>query len=109
MGASSFRVVTRVLLFALLGCNADARGKAQHVVLIVWDGMRPEFATDKYAPHLAALPIARLNSGHSERSGHTESRSHRRASNVCEREAETESAGKDMRTAHRHFTGSPGP
>ncbi len=32
-----------------------APGKAEHVVLIVWDGMRPDFATLEYAPTLAAL------------------------------------------------------
>jgi predicted AlkP superfamily pyrophosphatase or phosphodiesterase len=50
-----FSFTIRFLVFALLVCNAEAKGKAQHVVLVVWDGMRPEFATEKYAPHLAAL------------------------------------------------------
>ena len=55
MRPSWFRFPIRLLLFALWACNVEARGKAQHVVLIVWDGMRPEFAVEKYAPHLAAL------------------------------------------------------
>jgi predicted AlkP superfamily pyrophosphatase or phosphodiesterase len=50
-----FTFTVRILLFALLACNVEARGKAQHVVLIVWDGMRPGFAVEKYAPHLVAL------------------------------------------------------
>ena len=38
--------------------KAPARGKAEHVVLIVWDGMRPDFATDQYAPTLSKLAQA---------------------------------------------------
>lgn len=30
----------------------------RHVVLVVWDGMRPDFATDQYAPTLAKLAHA---------------------------------------------------
>lgn len=50
----------RSLLFPLLsaalanlhGAPAPERGKAEHVVLIVWDGMRPEFVTEGNAPTL---------------------------------------------------------
>jgi arylsulfatase A-like enzyme len=33
----------------------DTHGAPRHVVLIVWDGMRPDFATEKYAPNLDKL------------------------------------------------------
>lgn len=32
-----------------------AETKSRHVVLIVWDGMRPDFATEKFAPNLDKL------------------------------------------------------
>ncbi|MEP6956321.1 MAG: alkaline phosphatase family protein [Chthoniobacterales bacterium] len=36
--------------------NEEAEGKAAaHVVLIIWDGMRPEFVTEEYAPTLWEL------------------------------------------------------
>jgi arylsulfatase A-like enzyme len=43
----------------VLGCMAlcqaaSAAGKASHVVLIVWDGMRPDFVTQEYSPTLFA-------------------------------------------------------
>src|SRR5580693_2750113 len=46
-----------VVLLALgLGCRqAVAAGKASHVVLIVWDGMRPDFVTPETAPTLWQL------------------------------------------------------
>jgi len=31
---------------------AHAKGQAEHVVMIVWDGMRPDFITPQYAPTL---------------------------------------------------------
>jgi arylsulfatase A-like enzyme len=34
---------------------AHAKGKADHVVLVVWDGMRPDFVLPQYAPHLFSL------------------------------------------------------
>jgi arylsulfatase A-like enzyme len=50
------------LLALTLGvlANSDAgpkaeRGQAEHVVLIVWDGMRPDFVTETHAPVLWAL------------------------------------------------------
>lgn len=35
--------------------SAWANGKAEHVVVLVWDGMRPDFITPQFAPHLYAL------------------------------------------------------
>jgi arylsulfatase A-like enzyme len=45
------------LLFALVA-SSFAAGKAEHVVLIVWDGMRPDSVNDHNAPTLAALARA---------------------------------------------------
>ncbi len=39
----------------LLGTPAFAAGKAKHVIVIVWDAMRPDFVTEEYAPTLARL------------------------------------------------------
>src|SRR4029079_2715981 len=33
----------------------EKSGKAQHVVVLVWDGMRPDFVTDQNTPTLATL------------------------------------------------------
>jgi len=35
--------------------SANAAGKAEHVVIVVWDGMRPDFITPQYAPTLYSL------------------------------------------------------
>jgi predicted AlkP superfamily pyrophosphatase or phosphodiesterase len=47
------------LLVALISVSAAASlfaaGKATHVVLIVWDGMRPDFITEENAPTLVKL------------------------------------------------------
>jgi arylsulfatase A-like enzyme len=48
------------LLLLLLLCNlipvdAFAKGKAKHVVMIVWDGMRPDFVTEQNTPTLWKL------------------------------------------------------
>src|SRR5215510_1545794 len=46
------------LLMALLGCSlehAAARGQADHVIVVVWDGMRPDFVTPQYTPTLYEL------------------------------------------------------
>ena len=32
-----------------------ARGRAEHVVIVVWDGMRPDFVTEEHTPTLAKL------------------------------------------------------
>src|SRR5262249_24327958 len=46
-----------ILIIGILACsliNAVAR-KGDHVVLIVWDGMRPDFVTSQYTPTLYEL------------------------------------------------------
>src|SRR5881409_2280225 len=59
----------RLLAAALLGClcwfNANDvaaaaqpsahKGRAEHVVVVVWDGMRPDFITPQYTPTLYQL------------------------------------------------------
>ncbi len=54
--------LTMVLVIALSGLGAadppPTRVPAEHVVLIVWDGMRPDFVTTETAPTLAALARA---------------------------------------------------
>lgn len=35
--------------------RAAAEGKAEHVVVVVWDGMRPDFITPQFAPNLYSL------------------------------------------------------
>lgn len=35
--------------------NAPAAGKAEHILLVVWDGMRPDFVSPQYTPTLYAL------------------------------------------------------
>ncbi len=51
------RLVQRfILLGALLGShNALAAGANRHVVVIVWDGMRPDFISPEHTPALAQL------------------------------------------------------
>lgn len=44
-----------LLVLAIYCCNASAAGKASHVVLVVWDGMRPDFVTPETAPTLYQL------------------------------------------------------
>jgi len=40
---------------AFLAPDALAKGKAEHVVVVVWDGMRPDFVRPQYAPNLYTL------------------------------------------------------
>jgi arylsulfatase A-like enzyme len=47
--------LTATLLFALAATATFAAGKAAHVVVLVWDGMRPEFVTPEAAPTLCLL------------------------------------------------------
>jgi arylsulfatase A-like enzyme len=52
------RLITKVLtclLVVLLGREGFAAGRASHVVLIVWDGMRPDFVSEATTPALFAL------------------------------------------------------
>ena len=61
----SYRTILPLVLGFLLAGSAwptaaepaskDRRGEAQHVVLVVWDGMRPDFVTEANAPNLARL------------------------------------------------------
>ena len=44
-----------VLLFALLSTEALAAGTAARVVVVVWDGMRPDFVTAETTPTLCQL------------------------------------------------------
>jgi len=39
----------------ILAADPAVRGKAEHVVVVVWDGMRPDFVTPENTPTLAAL------------------------------------------------------
>ena len=50
----SSKLFTAVLL-ALVTSHALAAGVTRHVVLVVWDGMRPDFVTEKHTPVLYGL------------------------------------------------------
>lgn len=54
-----FKVVAAVsgavLGFPGLAQSVVAKGQAEHVVVVVWDGMRPDFITPQYVPTLYAL------------------------------------------------------
>lgn len=56
---SSPGVALATLAVAILmlspGSAALANGKAEHVVMLVWDGMRPDFITPQFCPNLYAL------------------------------------------------------
>ena len=43
------------LLAAAGATSALAKGKAEHIVLVVWDGMRPDFIRPQYCPTLYSL------------------------------------------------------
>jgi len=43
------------LLLCMVSVTAGAVGKASHVVVIVWDGMRPDFVTEETTPTLFKL------------------------------------------------------
>jgi arylsulfatase A-like enzyme len=47
-----------LLEISLSASVASATGSQRHVVLIVWDGMRADFANEKYAPNLDKLARA---------------------------------------------------
>src|SRR5262245_55600909 len=45
-----------IAIAALVGApGIGASAPSRHVVLVVWDGMRPDFVTEKYAPTLDKL------------------------------------------------------
>jgi arylsulfatase A-like enzyme len=54
MKSAVFLLLLPLLTPVCLGADAD-RGKAHHVVVIVWDGMRPDFVTEKTTPNLWKL------------------------------------------------------
>jgi len=46
------------VVFALAGAAANVyaeKGQAEHVIIMVWDGMRPDFINPQYTPNLYAL------------------------------------------------------
>ncbi len=47
--------VSLLLLFACGARGAEERGKAERVLVVVWDGMRPDLLKEKNAPTLFAL------------------------------------------------------
>ncbi len=49
------RLFTLLMVVTLVAGPAFAAGRAEHVVVVVWDGMRPDFVTDAHAPALAKL------------------------------------------------------
>ena len=55
------RLLSRVIGILLLSCGiiplrgAESSAKAAHVVVVVWDGMRPDFITPENTPYLHAL------------------------------------------------------
>jgi arylsulfatase A-like enzyme len=57
MKARSSRSICLLILLAqcVLGATASAAGRAEHVVVLVWDGMRPDFITPQYCPNLYSL------------------------------------------------------
>jgi len=50
-----FSILLTFLSFGIFAPASIAAGKAQHVVVIVWDGMRPDFITEKNSPTLFNL------------------------------------------------------
>src|SRR3954467_3936624 len=48
-------VSTRVS--TLVAAGSSPSGKSQHVVMVVWDGMRPDFITPQYTPTLYQLAL----------------------------------------------------
>src|SRR5262245_37183475 len=44
-----------ILFNAFLSFSACGAGKAEHVVVVVWDGMRPDFVTEQDTPTLHRL------------------------------------------------------
>ncbi len=52
---SRYARLAAAFLLAASVLPSFAAGKAEHVVLIVWDGMRPDFVTPQFTPTLYAL------------------------------------------------------
>src|SRR5687767_3625989 len=54
----SSRIFAGAMICAALGLVPSsllAAGRAEHVVILVWDGMRPDFVTQQYCPNLYSL------------------------------------------------------
>ena len=51
------KLILRLILIGVVFCNHDAlsAGKAEHVVVVVWDGMRPDFISKEHTPALYQL------------------------------------------------------
>ncbi len=49
------------LVSVLAAANLFAAGKAPHVVVLVWDGLRPDFVTEEDAPTLFKLARQKLS------------------------------------------------
>jgi arylsulfatase A-like enzyme len=47
--------ISLLLAQCLLCAAASAAGQAQHIVVLVWDGMRPDFITPQFCPNLYSL------------------------------------------------------
>ena len=57
MKAQSLQSICVLILLAqgVFATVAAAAGRAEHVVVLVWDGMRPDFITPQYCPNLYSL------------------------------------------------------
>ena len=53
--SSTLRAIVLLIAVAAGGSIAFAKGKAEQVVVVVWDGMRPDFISPQYCPNLYAL------------------------------------------------------
>jgi predicted AlkP superfamily pyrophosphatase or phosphodiesterase len=53
--AAGFAAVLLPFWIAILPAHVSAKGVAEHVVVVVWDGMRPDFITSQYCPMLYSL------------------------------------------------------
>jgi len=56
MSKSSFVPLILTLFFAA-NETTEARGKAEHIVVVVCDGLRPDFVTPQYTPTLYELAV----------------------------------------------------
>src|SRR5690349_11671119 len=50
-----FIIICIIFLSGLFSPLVFAAGKAQHVVVVVWDGLRPDFVTQEFTPTLYKL------------------------------------------------------
>jgi predicted AlkP superfamily pyrophosphatase or phosphodiesterase len=54
-GVRLIKYLLTFLAVVFMGAETWAAGRATHVVLMVWDGMRPDFVSDETTPTLAAM------------------------------------------------------